>query len=172
MCLEVYNQFLIAYVEDETVPTCQLDKVLGFFLEYVAQMGQKCDQGQLELYNKFIEVYCQQNNCDLGKARLGEIFTIYKVFLEGQNKATKRDAPAPYVKLNDYGNLEHSTGIVFVEHPQHQYVAIGLQDGSTVRPLTMKQVVICSSNGWYFAVNHCIKSAATLLNSPLAVTLE
>lgn len=76
------------------------------------------------------------------------------------------------VMRNDHGNLESTVyrGLVF-KTIEGKNVAIGIQDGEKIAPLSINQLRVCEANGWQYDASNVVGSAATM-GGDLAVNLS
>ena len=74
--------------------------------------------------------------------------------------------------INKYGNMESADypGLIFEKDANGQWVAVGLQDGPKLAPLTMNALLVCSSNGFRYDRNR-VTGSAKLATSELGVDL-
>ena len=63
--------------------------------------------------------------------------------------------------INKYGNMESADypGLIFEKDAEGQWVAVGLQDGPKLAPLTTNSLLVAMSNGWRFDKNRVTGSA-------------
>ena len=75
--------------------------------------------------------------------------------------------------INKYGNMESVDypGLIFKKDDQNRWVAIGLQDGPNIAPLTMNALLCAMGNGWRYDKNN-VSGSAKAASSDLGVTIN
>ena len=113
----------------------------------------------INLFVDFQKKYAEENMGAFTPEKL-DVLKLLFLKLYKQNIEEKVKTSELEVKKNEFGNFEHEgTKLVFLDHPDHGYVAIGKNRNGKILPLTIHDIIVCYNMKWKYSVNHCIGSA-------------
>lgn len=130
---------------------------------------------EIENFTVFLTKLASASKGILKVEDLTKFKDAYLKTLEAKVKptVTERQPASLTLKKSITGYMVHDpTNIVFVKSSQYGDVAVGFEDEGELKPLTMKQCILCSQNAWKYNLKSCIKSASTTSQSDCAVNLD
>lgn len=145
------------------VEGAELRRLLTIFTEYIVKFGDFSPAGVEISFQKFVDSLKVKEPA----AAMPNPSAYTKTTLEEAIQKAKLPVYVPVFR-NKWGHWESTIckGLLFSDEDARNAIAIGDQgDDGSIQPLTMNQLFVCQSNGWFYKKSNTTGSAAACSNT-------